>query len=162
MYTRGMMRRYKAARDCCPLAREGLSLSARCVCSLCPVFLSHTKTLLRWGSLPALSESGWHPASVEIQIFLAVGSSLASAHPQLLLCLPYLFFLISCLTWCDQQLLEGLAVCLSSGVAHCHLSLISHFSPFCPLPIYHITFSLIPLSLLLSLRYCVLENNATT
>lgn len=96
-----------------------------------------------------------------MQIFLAVGSSFASARSQLLPCLPYLFFLISHLTRCDQQLLEGLAVCLSSAVARYHLSLISLFGLFCPLPIYHITFSLVPLSLLLSLRYSVLENNAT-
>lgn len=94
---------------------------------------------------PALSESKWHPASVEMKDFSCCGLEFSQYTLQLLLCLTYLFFAhLSYLTQSDQQLQEGLAVCLLPGAASLPPQFYIWFQSdvLCPLPIFCITFLL--------------------
>lgn len=67
---------------------------------------------------------------------------------------------MSYLTQSDQQLQEELAAYLSFGAASLPSNLISDFS-LCFVPCLSCNFCLVPLGLIFSQRYSVLENNAT-
>lgn len=82
MCPRGAMRGCEETQlDTTVPRRAWVSLHAPCAASA-QLSLSHTK-------------SKWHPASVEIKVFLAVHSEFSQYTSLLLLCLAYLFFLIS-------------------------------------------------------------------
>jgi len=74
------------------LERAWVSLHAPCAASA-QLSLSHKQALLRWGFLLSPSESKCHPPSVEMKIFLAVGSSLTNTTPSSFFVPPIYFFL---------------------------------------------------------------------
>lgn len=124
--------------------RASVSLHALCVWPL-PTLLWATQRCCSDGAFsPALSESKWHPASVEMKIFLAVGSSLANT--------PCSSFLVSSIYFFSSFMLDSIWSAVARRVScvpviWSSLTVTSFnfwflFDVLCPLPIYPITFLL--------------------
>lgn len=149
MCTRGAMRGCEEAQlDTAVPQRAWVSLHVPCAASA-QLSLSHTK-------------SEWHPASVEIKVFLAVCSSLANTPPSFFFVLPIYFFssLILDSIWSAVARRVSCVPVIWSSLTTISFNFWFQSDVFCPLPIYH-NFSLVPRGLILSLRNSVLENNAT-